>query len=281
MLSKAKKIIRVLLRRAGLEIRRLPSINLLKSSYSNLDEEAIIRSHLDELLIENGCCVDIGASDGVTMSNSLSLYKNGWNGLAVECNPNKFSSLAAIYIDFPNVNLAKCMVTPTNVLALLAAFNIPKEFEVLTLDIDGYDYFVLEQILFMYRPTLICTEINEKIPPPVKFTVKWRPEYAWNGRDHFYGQSISQLHMLCIRHKYALVELHYNNAFLISLERSPKPSLSAEQAYQSGYMNKLDRKNKFPWNYNVEDLLHMQPEEAMAYINTLFDKYKGMFDLSI
>jgi hypothetical protein len=280
MLRKPKKIIKALLRCAGLEIRRITSINLLKISYSNLDEQAIIHRYLNDLTIKNGCCVDIGASDGVTMSNSLSLYKDGWNGLAVECSPNKFSSLASIYIDFPNVNLAKCIVTPANVLSLLAAFNIPMEFEVLTLDIDGYDYYVLEQILSMYRPILICTEINEKIPPPIKFTVKWRPEYAWNG-DHFYGQSISQLHMLCNRYNYALVELHYNNAFLIPLERSPKPSLSAEQAYQSGYLNKPDRKSKFPWNYNVEDLLHMQPDEALASINTIFDEYKGLFDISI
>jgi hypothetical protein len=138
----------------------------------------------------------------------------------------------------------------------------------------------LEQILTKYRPRLICAEINEKIPPPIKFTVKWNPAYAWAG-DHFYGQSISQLHMLCTRTNYALVELHYNNAFLVPLECNPKSKLSPEEAYQSGYLNKPDRKDKFPWNSNMEDLLHMQPEQALAFIDAFFDKYKGMFDSSI
>jgi hypothetical protein len=88
--------------------------------------------------------------------------------------------------------------------------------------------------------------------------------------------------MLATKHQYALVELHYNNAFLIPLEYNPKLSLTPEEAYQSGYLGKPDRKKKFPWNDNMEDLLNIQqPEEALIFINRFFDKYKGMFDASI
>jgi hypothetical protein len=157
------------------------------------------------------------------------------------------------------------MVTPLNVLDLLSAYEVPKDFEFLNLDIDGYDYFVLEQMLETYRPKLICAEINEKIPPPIKFTVRWNPSYSW-AADHFYGQSISQLEALATRHRYAIIELHYNNVFLMPLEISLKPSLTAEKAYQFGYLNKLDRKIKFPWNDNIEELLHLKPTDALAYL---------------
>jgi hypothetical protein len=280
VINKAKKFVRMLLRNTGFDIRRVPSPNSPAKSYSNLDEQSILRRFLDELSIGKGFCVDIGASDGVSMSNTLALYMNGWNGLAVEMDPAAFSALAAAYINFPNVLLAKRGVTPSNVVPLLAAFDVPGEFEVLSLDIDGYDYFVLEQILTRYRPALICTEINENIPPPVKFTVKWNPGYAWQG-DHFFGQSISQLQTLCARHKYALVELHYNNAFLIPRELSRRPDLSAEQAYQSGYLNKPDRRAKFPWNNDMEELLHMKPGDALEFLKAFFEKYNGMFDASI
>jgi hypothetical protein len=214
------------------------------------------------------------------MSNTYALYKDGWGGLAVEFDSGKFSSLANSYVGFQRVKLAKCMVTPLNVVALLSANDTPKEFDFLNLDIDGYDYFVLEQILEKYRPKLICAEINEKIPPPVKFSVKWNPEYSWNV-DHFYGQSISQLHMLATKHQYALVELHYNNAFLIPLEYSRKPALTPEEAYRSGYFAKPDRKKKFPWNDDMEEVLHMEPAAALSFINKYFRKYKGMFDAAI
>lgn len=77
------------------------------------------------------------------------------------------------------------------------------------------------------------------------------------------------------------VELHYNNAFLIPLEYSPKSSLTPEEAYQSGYLDKPDRKNKFPWNDNMEEVLHMEPDDALAFIYRFFGTYKGMFDASI
>jgi len=75
------------------------------------------------------------------------------------------------------------------------------------IDIDGYDYFVLDELLSAFRPAIICAEINEVIPPPIKFTVKWHPSYVW-GENHFFGQSICQLNLLCEKYDYALVELH-------------------------------------------------------------------------
>ncbi len=280
--AQIKSLVRDVFRKVGLEIRRISSTDSENRIYSMFDEQSIIHGYLklNAVDLESRYCVDIAASDGIDMSNTYSLYKNGWRGLAVEFDARKFESLARSYVNFPNVNLAKCMVTPLNILSLLSANEIPDRFDFLSLDIDGYDYFVLEQILGRYRPKLICAEINEKIPPPIKFTVKWNPSYAW-AEDHFYGQSISQLHMLATKHQYALVELHYANAFLIPLEYSLKSSLTPEEAYQSGYLGKSDRKEKFPWNDNMEELLHMKPDDALVFINRFFGKYKGMFDACI
>jgi hypothetical protein len=250
------------------------------SQFSHLDEENLIKKYLAEAHIDQGFCVDIAASDGITMSNTYALYKAQWSGLAVECDPWKFSMLATRYTEFPRVRLAKCMVTPENILALLDAFSTPARFDFLNLDIDGYDFFVLREILSRFRPSLICTEINEKIPPPVKFTVRWDPNYCWSN-DHFYGQSISMLHQLCVEHSYSLVELHYNNAFLVPAESSSCRPLGPEEVYREGYLEMPDRREKFPWNANVEEVLHLPPEQALAYLNTFFKKYSGMYDISL
>jgi hypothetical protein len=279
MSKKINPLIQSIFNSIGFEIWRLPRIKA-KGIYSRLDEQIIIKKYLDMFKINNKYCVDIAAMDGVTMSNTFALYKEGWGGLAVEFDSENFSYLSYIYRNFKNVNLAKCMVTPLNVLSLLTVNDVPEKFGFLNLDIDGYDYFVLEQLLLKYRPTLICVEINEKIPPPIKFTIKWDPTYVWAG-DHFYGQSISQLYTLCIKHKYALVELHYNNAFLVPLECNPKSILSPEEAYKTGYLNKLDRKKFFSWNKNMEEVLTMQPAQALKFIENFFSKYKGKFEAFI
>jgi hypothetical protein len=247
---------------------------------SHLDEQILISKYINELGLDSRTCVDIAASDGVTMSNTYALFRDGWQGLAVEYDDRKFAKLAHTYATFPGVNLAKCKVTPENVVWLLKANQLPKKIGFLSLDIDGYDYFVLEQVLSEFRPQLACVEVNEKIPPPIKFSVKWNPNYFWKV-DHFYGQSISQLYTLCLKFQYALVELHYNNAFLIPSELNPYPSLTPEVAYQEGYLNRPDRKEKFPWNSDMETLLSLPAEEAMAFVKQYFSNREGEFICSL
>lgn len=193
----------------GIEIRRIKPGGIEK--YSSLGEGRIIGEYLSRIKLENNYCVDIAAGDGVAMSNTYDLFQKGWSGLAVECDPQKFSKLAYTYRQLEKVYLSKCRVTPINVVDLLLSHEAPKQFAFLSLDLDGYDYYVLDRILASFRPRLLCVEINEKIPPPIRFTVKWSPSYVWGG-DHFYGQSLAQLYTLCVKYRYALVRLHYNNA---------------------------------------------------------------------
>lgn len=248
--------------------------------YSNLDEQNLILRYIDGGQNDNQWCVDIAASDGISMSNTYALFVQGWNGLAVEFDGNKFARLSQNYSRFLDVRLAKSKVTPLNVVALLQGHDVPQDFEFLNLDIDGYDYFVLEKILGHFRPQLICTEINEKIPPPIRFTVNWDENYAWK-EDHFYGQSISQLHTLCIRFDYSLVELHYNNAFLMPKELCKYPAQSPNEAYERGYKMRRDRKEKFPWNSDMESLLSLPADEAVLFLEEYFRQYNGKFELSL
>lgn len=276
--GRARALARGALRMLGFEVRRIPKAG--STHFSNLGEQEIIHALLARLGAVNPYCVDIAASDGTTMSNTYPLYAAGWAGLAAECDPAKFAALSAAYAGFPAVNLARSMVTPDNVTTLLEASAAPADFGFLNLDIDGYDYFVLERILHRYRPRLICVEVNEKIPPPLKFTVRWDPRYVWAG-DHFYGASISKMHELCTAHHYALTELHYNSAFLVPEEAWTGPSLTPEEAWRSGYRDKADRREKFPWNADMEDLITMSATEAIAALRERFRERDGMYDLSL
>lgn len=282
-MKQIKRILNKLLRPMRLEIRWIEEKDTTPLGGSFLGEDAIIHTFLRKIKARNQFCVDIGASDGVSMSNTCLLFSNGYKGLAVEYDSGNFSRLASAYKNFKEVNLSKCKVTPRNVVDLLNGNLVPKQFAFLNLDIDSYDYFVLDEILGSFRPSLVCVEINEKIPPPLKFTVLYDPNHTWEG-DHFYGCSISQLHLLCIKHNYALAYLHYNNAFLIPVEvcaRASIASISPEEAFKKGYFGRPDRKEKFPWNADVEELLFLSPQEALAFVDKLFLNYQGKYTCSL
>ena len=102
------------------------------------------------------------------------------------------------------------------------------------------------------------------------------PDYAWN-RDAFMGQSLSQLCQLTGRCGYALAELHYANAFLAPEEICPVPAQTPEDAFRKGYVDRPDRRERFPWNNPYEELLHLPPEQALEYVNRMFAKYEGKY----
>ncbi len=278
-----KTVIKSVLNRMGYHLIRINASTGdrdISEGFSRLGEEKIIRKYLDLIAPKNTLCVDIAASDGITMSNTYFLYSQGWRGLAVECDPKKFAILSSLYANFEGVILLRNTATPDNIIQILQTSRIEKDFAFLNLDIDSYDYFVLDQLLTEFRPLLICAEINEKVPPPIKFTVKYSPDHMYRG-DHFYGQSISQLYELCKKFNYDLVELCYNNAFMIPKEINTVHSLLPEEAYDAGYRNGEDRRKKFPWNKDMDALLSMSAAEGVAFINNKFAEYGGKFICSV
>lgn len=251
--------------------------------FSWLDEEIVLEKLLKDLSNKNTIktiYVDIGAGDGATKSNTAKLAKNGWNGLDLEASTKSAEEFSKLYKEYPLVKFHLGKVTPLNVNQLLKAYNIPKDFGVLSLDIDGYDYFVLEALLQEHRPSIIITEINEKIPPPLEFTVLFDEKHSWE-YNHFYGQSICKLKKLCDEHNYAIVHLEYNNAFLVPMEVYEGKPLSAQEAYSEGYKNRPKRLEIFPWNLDMESLLTATPEESRLFLNQFFKKYEGKYTLFI
>jgi hypothetical protein len=251
--------------------------------FSNFGEERILQKYIAQLLPPaaggaSRTAVDIGAGDGVKGSNTYALFSNGWRGVGFEGSNRKVCKLAAAYKYYPQVSAANCVVTPENVVSLLKAYNIEREFGVLSLDIDSYDYWVLDALLAEFRPRLVVTEINEKIPPPVKFVVKYDPDFQMT--HHFFGYSIASLAELAARHNYAILEVEYNNAFLAPLELHGIIARDAATAYREGYTNRPDRHEKFRANANMEILHTLAPQEAVKFLDEFYAQHRGKYELS-
>jgi len=172
-----------------------------------------------------------------------------------ECDPNKYPIQKSNMMD-KDVIVIPTKVTPDNILNILKENNVPDGFY-LTLDIDGYDYFVLDKILSNYKPQLIISEINEKIPHNIKFTVKYKD-----------GYSILMLEDLLKKYGYEINILDFNNIVLI-------PGTQKENiidVYNNGYLYREDRLKEFYYNLDFEPIYDMDKEEQLKFINDKFEK---------
>jgi hypothetical protein len=243
---------------------------------SNFNEQAIIARYIRELSITDRVAVDIGAGDGLRSSNTFPLFASGWSGLGIEADPTKAARLEKAYANFDGIRAIEAAAQPDTICDLLARNNINREFGLLSIDIDGNDYWVLDAILEKFRPQLIVSEYNEKIPPPLRFVVNYDREFAL--RHHFYGYSIAKLDDLMTKHNYVLLQVEYNNVFLAPRETGAVGK-TIEEAYGEGYRDRRDRLDKFPDNRNMEPLLTMSPKDAVAFLNGFYAPYAGLYSL--
>ena len=253
----------------------------LRGRSSHANEQQILSKYIEELLPKDHprTIVDIGAGNGVRWSNSYALLLEGWKVAGIEADQQKYSLLARVYRNFPQAQARHRRADPENIVSLFRSLDIQESFSVLSLDIDGNDYWVLDAILSSFRPGIVVSEINEKIPPPIRYVVKYDPDFTL--RHHFYGYSIASLEDLCARHGYGILELEYNNAFLAPAELGGSRFIDAETAYAHGYLNRPDRKHRFNLNFDMEELLSMTPEEGLTFLRQFYLKEAGNYYLGL
>lgn len=157
-------------------ITRIRNKNL-KAGFSQYDEDSIILNIFEEIKTTNKFYVDIGALGyGALMSNTLCLHNENWKGLAFDMDED------------PNNRTIKEFITPFNILEILKKYNCPKEFDFLSIDIDSFDYDVLEEIFSEYQPRVICTEYNATLDPNSTIKMKYKEGYVWDKTNN-YGYS--------------------------------------------------------------------------------------------
>ena len=276
----AKKAQRYL-NRLGLHLERARQ-RLRRSGFSNFDEERMLTEFVAHLVPEDAArvAVDVGAGDGIRGSNTYALFLRGWRGVGFEGDEKRARRLARAYKSLEGVGARHALVTPANVVGLLRAEGVPEDFGVLSLDIDSYDYWVLDAALKSFRPRVVVAEINEKIPPPVRFRVGFDPDFRL--QHHFFGYSIASLEELCGRHDYALLALEYNNAFIAPRELvEDSDVLDSGTAYRRGYLERPDRRERFPRNHDMEALHALGPADSVAFIRNFFARHDGKYEVSL
>jgi hypothetical protein len=252
----------------------------LRGRFSHANEQSILAKYIEKLLPGDAprTVVDIGAGNGVRWSNSYALLLAGWKALGVEADPQKFALLSKVYGKFPAAHASNSLAAPDNICTLLRSFDIEENFGVLCVDIDGNDYWVLDAILTKFRPGLVVTEINENIPPPLRFVVKFDPGFQL--RHHFYGYSIAALEDLCQQHNYGILELEYNNAFLAPRELRGAQFRDAASVYREGYLDRPERRERFASNIDMEPLYSLSPGEGIQFLREFYASDEGNYYLA-
>ncbi len=186
-------------------------------SFSQNGEDGAIAEIFRRIGSTTGYFVEIGSGNGLE-NNSAFLLAQGWRGCWLEGSDtscNQIRTCILPHIRGNRLNLLQTMVTAENIQSLFQKLEVPKEFDLLSIDIDLNDYWVWAA-LTEYRPKVVVIEYNGTFPPGVDWKVKYCGDSAWDGTSYF-GASLKAYELLGRKLGYSLVgcELSGVNAFFV------------------------------------------------------------------
>jgi hypothetical protein len=130
------------------------------NKYSQRGSDGMLLKIMHELNIEKGFFIEFGGWDGIYLSNSKYLFDKGWDGCFIEADYEKFKELKNNYIN-TNIICINEFIYPTNnegltIDDIYKLYIKNKEIDLLSIDIDGRDYEIFENMKI--KPKLIIIE---------------------------------------------------------------------------------------------------------------------------
>lgn len=185
--------------------------------YSQNDEDGILQEIFRRIGTTNKTFVEFGVENGLE-NNTLLLLHQEWKGVWLE---GSEAHVAAIQKKFASIletgqlRVFNRFIKRENVNDIFAELALPEDLDLLSIDIDGNDYYIFEA-LTVVRPRVVSIEYNSKFPPPTRAVIKYDENFRWPGTDYF-GTSLQSLTDLADRKGYRLVgcSIAGTNAFYV------------------------------------------------------------------
>jgi hypothetical protein len=207
-------------------------------AFSQFGEDGVIEYLIQRCDISPCTFVEIGVEDYAEANTRFLAEHRLWRGLIVDQNPRLPSDLARTKLNWRSqVSAVSTFVTRENVRQIVEPFVGSGPLGLLSIDIDGVDYWVLEQLLGL-EPALVIVEYNALFGDVASVSIPYdagfdhrRPEY----HNIYYGASLAAFEHLLAAQGYALAACVTagNNAFFVRSDRlGDVPARTVADAYR-------------------------------------------------
>ena len=152
-------------------------------------------------------------------NNSLALLRKANKGLFIDGDNKKIfllKNILKIVYPFKKFSFVSEFINKKNINLLISqTFRNDEEIDFMSIDVDGIDYYLLEEVSFY--PKLICIEYNFWYGKNVKCSVPYNENFRWKMGSLYSGASLLALNDLLNSKGYHLIALDSGcvNAFFI------------------------------------------------------------------
>jgi hypothetical protein len=203
--------------------------------FSQWGEDGLIQYLIRRVPVPNKIFVEFGVENYLEANTRFLVLNDRWSGLVMDASAENIEFIRRDPISWAShLNSVSAFITRENINDLLQSNNICGDIGLLSVDIDGNDYWVWEAIDCI-SPRIVICEYNALFGPVARVTTPYDPAFT-RRKAHFsgvfYGTSIAALEALGRLKGYILVGGNSagNNVFFVrdDVAGALKPVRAAE-----------------------------------------------------
>lgn len=208
--------------------------------FSQFGEDGIIQYLISHVPIQHHTCVELGVGNYEESNTRFLLMNNNWKGLIVNADTEHITYVKSEQSGNlryrHHLEAVSSFITKEHVNTLLEKYGIRGDIGLLSLDIDGVDYWVFEAIQSI-SPRIVVLEYNSVFGDTHMITVPYKKDFDRRKEHHsllYFGASLPALVHLAKKKGYVFVGSNSagNNAFFVRKDVARGlPHLSAKQGY--------------------------------------------------
>lgn len=236
--------------------------------FSQWGEDGIIQHLINTVPIEHRNFVEFGVEDYSEANTRFLLMHDNWSGLLLDGDPDNIARIRRDDLSWRYTLKAECaFITRENINELLSRNGMAGDVGLLSIDIDGNDYWVWEA-LEVIKPRIVVIEYNSRFGPSRAVSVPYDAGFTRAKAHHstiYYGASLAALVRLGEHKGYDFVGSNSTGCNAFFVRRELRPACLARRTAQEEFVAGQFREAR---GANGE-LIFLGPEEEQRVLDGL------------
>ena len=219
--------------------------------YSQWGEDGIIDWLINKFPEIPKSFLEIGTENYKESNTRFLLVNKNWDGFLIEADKVAVKDIKSQRVFWKhNLKIENKFITKDNINTIIKKINIPKKIGLLSLDVDGVDYWIMNN-LSVLEPSIIVCEYNSLFGQKKSVTVPYKKNFI-RSEEHYsnlyYGASIKAFVELMKKKNYFLIGTNSagNNAFFLkkNLFNKINKLISEKKIFVSKFRESRDSNGK-------------------------------------
>lgn len=252
--------------------------------YSQFGEDGIIQWLIHNVAIDNKTFIEFGVEDYTEANTRFLLMNNNWSGLVMdgsEANMKRLNSWD--YLWKYDLTAVAAFITKDNINQIILDAGFQGDIGILSIDLDGNDWWILNAIECVSPRILIC-EYNNIFGDEKKVTVPYDAEFVRTKKHYsnlYWGCSIAAFRGWAKENGYYYMGSNSagNNAFFVRKDciEPEKVPADADVFVESRYRESRDEKGNLTYLKGIERLKCIRPMEVFEIESGCIDTIANIY----